>query len=183
MSEVRANEPDQAAIDAVNLSRIMKAMVDKDSAVGSLRSAFAKAELQNLDTDAAKAAIRLVNKGGDAIDDHFNLFRKTGEYVRLLGKELSPSQYELFGLRLGPTPEDERAGIEGLAAGRAGDAESTNPYEIGSLKGQAWLAKFREGLAERDLVLSMPEPKADDDDDGDGSDDESEDEDDEYEDE
>lgn len=179
MSDVRANEPDQAAIDAVNLSRIVKAMGDKDSAVGSLRSVFAKAELQNLNTEAAKIAIRLVKKGDNALDDHFELFRKTGEYVRLLGKELSPAQYELFGLRQGPTPEDEKAGIEGLAAGRAGQEENSNPYEIGSLKGQAWLSSFREGLSERNLVLSMPEPKADDDDeDGDESDedDESEDE-------
>jgi len=159
MSDVRANEPDQGAIDAVNLSRIMQAMNEKDSAVGSLRSVFAKAELQNLNTEAAKIAIRLVKKGGDAIDEHFALFRQTGEYVKLLGKELSPSQYELFGLRQGPTPEDEKAGIEGLAAGRAGHKEKDNPYEVGSLKGQAWLAKFRDGLAERQLVLSMPEPK------------------------
>jgi len=156
-----SNEPSQSAIDAVNLFRIKAAQDKHNTMTGELRGVFAKAQLQNLNTDAAKTALTLVKKGDASIEEYFAEFRKVGDYVRLLGKELTPAQYELFGLKHGPTPEDERAGIEGLAAGRSFDIEeAANPYETGSIKGQAWLSKFRVGRSERDTIMSMPEPEA-----------------------
>ena len=158
------NEPTQAAIDAVNLGNIRKAQDANSSANGTLRGAFAKAQLQNLNISAAKTAIQLVRKGGTAIDDYFEEFKKVGEYLKLQGKELSAAQYELFGITQGPTPEDERAGIEGHAAGfklddEPGSTEESNPYP-GSVKGNAWLTAFREARAQRNAVLAMPEPTA-----------------------
>jgi hypothetical protein len=160
VAQATQNEPSQSAIDAVNLFRIKSAQDKHNTMTGELRGVFAKAQLQNLNTDAAKTALTLVKKGDSAIEDYFSEFRKVGDYVKLLGKELTPAQYELFGLKQGPTPEDERAGIEGLAAGRGFDVEeAANPYEIGSVKGQAWLSKFRIGRSERDAIMSMPEPE------------------------
>jgi hypothetical protein len=88
----------------------------------------------------------------------------------LLGKTLTPRQYELFGMpAAGPAPEDERAENEGRAAGfrmddEPGSKEQDNPYEIGSQKGQAWLKGFRKGRPERNTLLAMqktePEPGA-----------------------
>lgn len=157
----KSNEVSQSAIDAVNLFRIKASQEKHNTMTGELRGVFAKAQLQNLNTDAAKTALTLVKKGDSAIEEYFAEFRKVGDYVKLLGKELTPAQYELFGLKQGPTPEDERAGIEGLAAGRSFDVEmAANPYEVGSIKGQAWLTKFHVGRAERDAIMAMPEPEA-----------------------
>jgi hypothetical protein len=168
MPEVPTNMPDQDAIDAVNISRIIKAEADKNTTVGALRSAYAKAEIQNLNTEAAKIVIRLKKKGQSGIDDYFETIRKVADYARILGFEFSPAQYELFGDQGGPPPEDEKAADRGLAAGRAGDDASTNPYEVGSINGQAWLAKWHDGAAERALILAMPEPKEENEEEGDG---------------
>lgn len=54
----RQNEPDQAAIDAVNLSRIRTAQDALSSETGALRSTFAKAEAQGLHLPAAKRDLK-----------------------------------------------------------------------------------------------------------------------------
>lgn len=159
------NEPDQAAIDAVNLSRIRAAQEAYNSENGALRSVFAKAQLQNLHLPAAKRALKVIKSG--KTDEMMAEFEKTIFYLKLLGKPVNTQQLEMFEGRDALAPEDERAGDEGLSAGRGGFEENQNPYDLGSQKGQAWLAKFREGRAERDLVLSMPEPQADEGDEGD----------------
>jgi hypothetical protein len=162
-AQVTSNEPTQASIDAVTLGMIRIARKAKDKKQGELRSAYATADLRGLNTDAAKIAIKLIEQGGEAIDTHFEEFRKTAEYIKLMGKELTPSQYELFGLKQGPAPEDERGAIEGRAAGfmlddEEGSQESSNPYP-GSVKGQAWLTAFRQARAERNTVLAMKAPE------------------------
>lgn len=155
------NEPDQSAIDAVNLSRIRAAQEEFNSQTGSLRSTFAKAEAQNLHLGAAKRALKVIKSG--KTDEMMEEFERTVFYLKLLGKPVTQDQIEMFEGRDALAPEDERASDEGLSAGRGGFEENQNPYDPGSQKGQAWLAKFREGRAERDLVLSMPEPQTEDD--------------------
>lgn len=156
---LQQNEPDQSAIDAVNLSRIRAAQEAHASETGSLRSAFAKAEAQNLHLPAAKRALKVIK--ADKVAEMIEEFERTIFYLKLLGKPVNKEQLEMFETITQSAPEDEKAGNEGLAAGRGGFMENQNPYDTGSSKGQAWLAKFRDGKAERDLVMSMPEPAAD----------------------
>lgn len=168
-----SNEPDQAALDAFNLVRIRNAQKVHDDAVkdnnsrkNTLRSVYATTALQNLHNAAAGIALKLVAEGDDAIEKYCAEVRKVGIYVGYLGKVLSPAQYDLFGMAgTGPTPEDERAKIEGRAAGfgeddESGCKESDNPYP-GSVKGNAWLTAFRQARSERDAIKSMPAPTPD----------------------
>jgi hypothetical protein len=170
----KSNEPAQAALDTANLSRIRKAQTDaasqnevNNSAKNTLRGIFAQTSTQGLHNDAAKLALELVKGGDEAIDEFCEKVRKAGIYVGYLGKVLSPRQFELFGMAgVGPTPEDERASIEGRAAGfklddEPGSKETDNPYEAGSIKGQKWLSAFRDARSERDHVLSMTAPNTD----------------------
>ena len=169
----KKNEPNQAALDAFNLARIRGAMVkaeevneQNNSAKNSLRGVYAQTQSQGLNNDAARIALRLAKEGDTAIDKFLTDFEKIGVYLGYLGKVFSKRQYELFGLgSLGPVPEDERATIEGRAAGFADDSEegsteSANPYP-GSIKGQAWLAAFRQARSERDAIMSMTPPPVD----------------------
>lgn len=162
---LQQNEPDQAAIDAVNLSRIRAAQDAYASGNGSLRSVFARAEAQNLHLPAAKRALKVIK--ADKVDEMIEEFERTIFYLKLLGKPVHKEQFDLFETITQSAPEDEKAGNEGLAAGRGGYEENQNPYDPSSSKGQAWLAKFRDGKAERNLVMSMPEPEGDGGEDGD----------------
>lgn len=157
------NEPDQNAIDAVNLSRIRAAQESFHSENGAFRGVCAKAELQNLHLAAAKRALKVIKSG--KVDEMVAEYQATIRYLGLLGKPVPTEQFDMFEGLTQSAPEDEKAGIEGLAAGRGGFEENQNPYDHASPKGQAWLAKFREGKAERDLVLSMPQPDTDEDED------------------
>jgi hypothetical protein len=161
------NEHSQKSIDAVSIALIREAKRVKDKKQGELRAAYKTADLRGLDTEAAKTAIKLFEGGSEAIDLFFNEFKKVGEYLGLMGKTLAPAQYEMFGPKVGPLPEDERAKLEGRAAGFDLDpsmSEEKNPYEPGSVKGQCWLSEFRQARSERDSIMAMPQPRAEDDD-------------------
>ena len=168
--QAKQNEPGQAALDAFNLARIRNAMVEAETvneqnntAKNKLRGVYAITAAQSLNNDAARTALKLVKGGDEAIDKYLDDFEKTRVYIGYLGKTLSKRQFELFGMAsVGPVPEDERATIEGRAAGFAmdseeGSKESESPYEVGSLKGQAWLRAFRQARSERDAILAMPQ--------------------------
>lgn len=173
MAQTTQNEPTQDAIDAVSLGMIRLAKKATDKKQGELRATYTTVSLRQLNTDAAKTAIKLFDGGNEAIDKFYKDFEKASRYLRLLGKELTPTQYEMFGEKRGPAPEDERAGTEGRAAGFDIDPEMSEakcPYEVGSLKGQAWLAAFRQARTERDAVLAMPMPVSDADDSNDEGD-------------
>lgn len=161
MAEAKTNEPTQDAIDAFSLAMIVQAKRVKDKKQGDLKTAYNTASLRGLNTDAGKEAIKLYGQGGEAIETFFLNVQKIARYLKLLGRDLSPAQYEMFGEKRGPAPEDERAAIEGRAAGFDLDpemSEEKNPYEIGSIKGQAWLSAFRQALSERNAIMSMPAP-------------------------
>ena len=173
-AQPKPNEPTQAALDAFNLSRIRAAQKAAEkvneannSAKNRLRGVFAQTVVQGLNNDAAREALKLVEGGDETIDAYCEKVRKVGAYVLLLGKTFTPRQYDLFGMAgFGPTPEDERAKNEGRAAGFAfdgeqGSTEQANPYEVGSLKGQAWLSAFRDARAERNAIQSMQPPASD----------------------
>jgi hypothetical protein len=173
-AQEKSNEPTQSALDAFNLSRLRNAQNEAKSSneannkvKNKLRGAFAITAMQGMNNEAAKLALQLVEGGDESIDEFCEKVRKAGAYVGLLGKTLSPRQFELFGMAgVGPTPEDERAAIEGRAAGfkmdeEAGSKETDNPYDVGSIKGQKWLSSFRQARSERDAILAMPQPTPD----------------------
>lgn len=170
-AQVKQNEPTQTALDAFNLARIRSAQTEAEavnetnnSAKNKLRGVYAITQVQGLHNEAAKLALQLVKGGDEAIDEFCEKVRKAGAYVGLLGKTLTPRQFELFGMAgVGPAPEDERAEREGRAAGFAqdgepGSKESDLPYETGSIKGQKWMSAFRQARSERDAILAMPQP-------------------------
>jgi hypothetical protein len=165
-AQAKSNEHPQSSIDSVSIAMIREAKRIKDKKQGELRAAYTTADLRGLDTEAAKVAIKLFEGGNEAIDAHFNEFRKVGEYLGLMGKVLAPTQYEMFGPKIGPLPEDERAKLEGRAAGFDLDpdmSDAKSPYEPGSVKGQVWLRAFNDARQERDHIMSMkpPEPEGD----------------------
>lgn len=170
-TQAKSNEPGQAALDAFNLARIRSAMIEAEavneqnnSAKNKLRGIYAITVAQKLNNEAGKIALRLVKDGDEAIDEYLETISKVSIYIGYLGKTLSKRQFELFGMaNMGPTPEDERASIEGRAAGFAqdseeGSSEKSSPYETGSIKGQAWLSAFRQARSERDAIMSMAPP-------------------------
>lgn len=168
LDKTRQNEPDQAAIDTVNLSRIRAAQESHASETGSLRSVFAKAELQNLHLGAAKRAIKVIKS--DKMDEMIEEIEKTLYYLRLLGRPVSRDQLDMFQTAPQSVPEDEKAEEEGRIAGMLGHSEDQNPFDPASAKGRAWITGFRDGYAQRQLVMSMPEPASDDEDDIDDED-------------
>lgn len=159
----RQNEPDQSAIDTVNLSRIRAAQESHASEAGSMRSVYAKAELQNLHLPAAKRALKVIKS--DKLDDMIEEIEKTLYYLRLLGRPIQRAQLDMFQTAPESSPEDEKAHEEGLRAGMLGHQESENPFDPSSLKGRNWIDGFRDGYAQRQLVMSMPDPNAGDDED------------------
>lgn len=152
------NEPDQTAIDTVNLSRIRAAQEAHASATGSMRSVYAKAELQGLHLPAAKRALKVIKS--DKVDEMIEEITKTLEYLRYMGRDISAPQLDMFIASPPSAPEDEKAENQGRVAGMMGHSEDQNPHDPASQKGRAWIAGFRDGEAQRKLVMSMPEPVA-----------------------
>lgn len=146
------NGPDQAAIDAVNLSRMKAAQEEFHSAQGSLRSIFGKAELQGIHMKAAKRALAIVKAGN--VEDWLAEQGKVTSYLKILRHGVTESQLTLD-LESTLAPIEERASLDGRSAGLSGAEESTNPHHGNTKAGQAWLSAYHQGFAERELVLSM----------------------------
>ena len=162
------NEPAVAddALAMVNLSRIRKAQEIFASENGSLRNVYAQAERQGLHLAAAKKAIKVAKSGKR--DELIEEISKTLYYLKLMRCGVQESQISLFEYEPSLAPIDEKAAADGRFAGFDGQDESSNPHAINTVAGQAWLNAFRQGAAERELILSMPDPVSANDDDGEG---------------
>lgn len=158
---IATNGPDDDAIAAVNLSRMKGAQERFASENGSLRATYAKAELQGIHLKAAKRAIAIV-KSGDA-DAWLQETSAITRYLRIMRHGITENQLSLD-LESTLAPIEEKAGLDGRSAGLAGETEASNPHDLSTKAGQSWLAAFRQGLAERTLVLSMKDPDEDEDD-------------------
>src|ERR1700736_884926 len=146
------NGPDDDAVIAVNLSKIRSAQDAQASNMGSLRNVLKHAEGKGVHLKAAKRAIAIV-KAGDA-DAWLEETSAITRYLRIMRHGITDGQMSLeFESKLAPL--EEKAGLDGRAAGLAGEAEEVNPHAINTRAGQAWVAAFRQGRSERDLVLSM----------------------------
>jgi hypothetical protein len=153
MPETLKNVPDADAIAIVNLTRLRQAQADLASSTGSLRSVCAKAEMQGINLPAAKRALRIVKS--DNMEEEIAEIQATLKYCQLLGKPATKDQLDLFAYDNGLAPLDEKAANDGRRAGLSDEPESTNPHDLNTKAGQAWLAAFRQGRAERDIVLQM----------------------------
>lgn len=169
----RSNEPSQAAIDAVNLSRIRKAQELNGQAGASLRGICAAAQLQGLDLPDAKEAIKIAKGGAEAVEKFLDSVVNITAYLNYLGVPVQRAQLDLFEAAPQSAPEDEIAKAAGLVAGRLGDLENTNPHAANTPKGMAWLTGHRDGAAERAAVMAMapPHPAEGDDDEADDDED------------
>ena len=155
----KANTPDDDAVIAVNLSRIRAAQDKYGSEGGSLRSTFAKAEQQGVNLAAAKRAIKIVRSG--KVDEFLEETSAITRYLRIMRHGINDGQLKLD-LESTLAPIEEKAALDGRAAGLSGEPESSNPHHGNTKAGLAWLAAHRQGLAERELVLSMQPVDADD---------------------
>lgn len=158
--EAGHNQPSDEAIVAVNLSRIRAEQDKYGSAGGSLRSVFAKAEQQGVNLDAAKRAIKIVRSG--KVDEWLKETSDITRYLRIMRHGINDGQLNLD-LESTLAPIEEKAGLDGRAAGLAGEAESNNPHHGNTKAGMAWLTAYRQGLSERNLVLSMKDDAPDND--------------------
>lgn len=160
MSEqAKQNTPDDEAVIAVNLSKIRTAQEAAASHHGTLRSILKHAEGKGVHLKAAKRALSIV-KSGDA-DAWLEETRETTRYLRILRHGITENQLKLdFGTTL--EPMDEKAANDGRIAGLDMEAdESTNPHDLNTPSGQAWIAAFRQGRSERDIILSMMDAEDD----------------------
>lgn len=157
-----SNGPDDDAVIAVNLSKIRAAQDAQASNMGSLRNILKHAEGKGVHLKAAKRAIAIV-KAGDA-DSWLEETSAITRYLRIMRHGINDNQLDLqFESTLAPI--EEKAQLDGRAAGLDGQSEEINPHALNTRAGQAWLAAFRQGKSERDLVLSMKDDVATDDDD------------------
>lgn len=154
MTDTISNQPDDDAIIAVNLSKIRLAQEAAASGHASLRSTLGHCEAKGINLKAAKRALKIV-KNGEA-EDWLEEAQAITKYLRILRHGISSSQLELFETEESHLePTDEKATLDGRAAGLDGKEESDNPHEVGTIAGQAWLTAYRQGLSERELILSM----------------------------
>ena len=161
------NGPDDDAVIAVNLSKIRTAMDVQASSVGSLRNTMKHAEAKGVHLKAAKRAIAIV-KAGDA-DSWLEETSAITRYLRIMRHGINDGQLKLD-LESTLAPIEEKAALDGRAAGLSGEPEANNPHHGNTKAGMAWLGAYRQGLSERELVLSMKdvvddEPEAEDDED------------------
>jgi hypothetical protein len=155
----QTNLPDDDAVVAVNLSKIKMAQENAASHHGTLRNVLKHAEGKGLHLKAAKRALSIV-KAGDA-DAWLEETREITRYLRILRHGIQESQLDLFECEPSLAPLDEKAALDGRAAGLDGGEESSNPHDLSTQAGQAWIAAFRQGLSERELILSMGDEESD----------------------
>jgi len=154
------NEPkvsDESVI-AVNLSKIKAAQDTANSGNASLRAIMGHAEAKGVNPKAAKTALAIAKKGGDAVDEWIKENAAVTLYLRILRHGVTSAQLELFKSQESSAPLDERALFDGRMAGLMGGADHENPHDLGSAAGQAWLTGLRGGQEERAAVLAL-EPK------------------------
>jgi hypothetical protein len=153
------NSPDDEAVIAVNLSKIRTAQDNAASHHGTLRNVMKHAEGKGVHLKAAKRALSII-KAGDA-DAWLEETRETTRYLRILRHGINENQMKLdFGSTL--EPMEEKAANDGRIAGLDMEAdESSNPHDLNTPNGQAWLTSFRQGRSERDIILSMQDAEND----------------------
>lgn len=160
--ETISNQPDDEAVIAVNLSKVRKAIDTVKNQGEYLREVIDHAKGKGINVKAAKRAFAIIESG--EAKAWLTETQDITRYLRILRHGVTESQLKLeFTSTLEPI--DEKAGLDGRAHGLDGGDENANPHDLSTKAGQAWLAACRQGLSERNLILSMKddEPEADED--------------------
>lgn len=157
--QAKQNTPDDEAVIAVRLGKIKVLQNQASSAQGAYRNFLGQAEGYGINLKAAKRALSIA-KSGDA-EAWLEETRETTRYLRILRHGITENQLKLdFGTTL--EPMDEKAANDGRIAGLDMEAEeSSNPHDLNTQSGQAWIAAFRQGRSERDIILSMMDAEDD----------------------
>jgi hypothetical protein len=151
-----AQFPENAPVIAVNLYKIISAKAMADEARADFAAVVKSAKAKGINLTAAKDALAAIKAG--KVDEVIAYTKALFLYLRILRHGVTDDQMSLD-LESALAPVEERAAEDGRFAGMSGDAvtEQTNPHALGTKAGQAWLAAFRDGRAQRDMILSMAE--------------------------
>lgn len=161
--ETISNQPDDEAFEVVNLSRIVTADSCLAAAKESHKENLELAERNGINLNAAKKAFKIINAGEAAA--WLSETQAITHYLRILRHGIQESQLALeFETTLAPI--DEKAAADGRAHGLMGNPESYMPHDVGTIAGQAWLSAYRQGLSERNLILTMKDEADESEDDG-----------------
>ena len=155
------NGPDDDAVIAVNLGKIRDAKSKVDAAGNNLRGIQKHAEGKGVHLKAAARALSIV-KSGEA-DAWLEETSAITRYLKILRHGVTDNQLNLA-LESTLAPIEEKAALDGRAVGldtRETATESENPHSLNTKAGQAWLAAFRQGRSERDIILSMKDADED----------------------
>ena len=126
----------------VHLSKIGAAEKKKDEAVNALRAARKSAKQDGVDLKTLDALRVLAKLSATEIAHGFNTMVS---YSRFMSVPVY-GQMQLFeSVEVSEETVTAAAKDRGLHDGKMGRGEETNPYDIGSPAGQAWLAGHREG--------------------------------------
>lgn len=153
---------DADAMVAVTLSKMRAAQEKHASTNGELRNIFAQADKRGIHLAAAKRALKIIKS--DSREELVEEVKQTLYYLRILGQPVLKAQLDLFESDSGLAPLDEKAAGDGRRAGLMGDPEA-NPHDLNTEAGRAWLNAYRQGRAEREIVMAM----GDDDDEPEGN--------------
>lgn len=147
-----SNQPDEESVIAVNLFKIRDAIGEKKEQAEDYKATLEHAASKGVNLKAAKKALAIIAAG-----DASSWLIETQEitrYLRILRHGIQESQLSLsFESHLAPL--DEKAALDGRAAGLAGQSSSDCPHDPSTEAAQAWLKAYGEGLSERTLILSM----------------------------
>lgn len=146
------NQPDPDAVIAVNLSKMRDALSEAKEMRSDLKEILEHVADKGVNLKAAKKAFAIIEA-----DDATAWLIETQEitrYLRILRHGIQESQLELtFESHLAPI--DEKAALDGRAAGLAGQSSIDCPHDAATVAAQAWLQAYGQGLSERTLILSM----------------------------
>ncbi len=150
-----SNQPDTEAVIAVNLFKIRDAISETKEQKEDLKATMEHAAGKGVNLKAAKKALSIIASG-----DASAWLVETQEitrYLRILRHGIQESQLSLsFESHLAPL--DEKAALDGRAAGLAGQSSSDCPHDPATGAAQAWLKAYGQGLSERAIILSMGTP-------------------------
>ena len=157
-----SNTPPESAVVLVNLQKLLKAKDKMASANGELRAVLKHLESKDIHLGAAKKAVKLMKSDDDEkLQEVLVEMTMTLQYLQIAGYTLTPAQRDLFDL-LDEDPEAEpivdKAAREGRNAGLLGKDETDCPHQPGTEARNAWIGAFRQGEAERKIVLAMESP-------------------------
>lgn len=158
MAEAGHNaQPAEDAVLAINLAKMIAADTLLEGAKADHKAVKQHVEAKGVNVKAHALASKIVASG--KVAEYVELFSDTLKYLKIRGRPVLSSQLELLVSEDDATPLDDRAWEEGRYAAFFYKSDDANPYDPTSKHGQKWLAGFRQGQTEVDLINSMAPPE------------------------